>query len=131
MNGYHTLGYARNRYTGGSDFHRMARQRHVIELLAERASNMSLGDLNKLIGVVLPLVTSNISKAHLKVLIKSVPTYLGYQLNGTAIPQPGMYTYGYYEKYEGRAPMSVVQVNFEKCSRYLYETVYGEEVPAN
>ena len=59
LNGVQAVSYSRIRYTAGGDFERANRQRHVLELIANEAQNMSLSTINKIIDKVFPQVSTN------------------------------------------------------------------------
>lgn len=59
LNGVQAVSYSRIRYTGGGDFERTSRQRHVLELIAEKAQSASFSTLNKIIDKVFPQVSTN------------------------------------------------------------------------
>lgn len=59
LNGVQAVSYSRIRYTAGGDFERTSRQRHVLELIAEKAQSTSLSTINKIIDKVLPQISTN------------------------------------------------------------------------
>lgn len=59
LNGVQAVSYSRIRYTAGGDFERTNRQRHVLELIAEKAQSMSLSTINKIIDKVFPQISTN------------------------------------------------------------------------
>ena len=59
LNGVQAVSYSRIRYTAGGDFERTNRQRHVLELIAEKAQSMSLSTINKIIDEVFPQISTN------------------------------------------------------------------------
>lgn len=120
LTGAQALGYARNRYTGGSDFARMSRQRNVVDLMTKKAKTLSIGELDHLLDVVLPLITTNMPAAQIKTLVNSVPAYLGYEFQGNVVPQDGKF---HYDHVNG---MSVVAIDLKANMYDLYEKIYGE-----
>ena len=75
LNGAQATAYARIRKVGNGDFERTQRQRKVISAMVKKAKESDLGSLNKAIDEVLPLVATNLSKAQILSLGKSVLSY--------------------------------------------------------
>lgn len=113
LNGVQALTHARNR-TLGSDWARTQRQRDLIQAMMQKASSLSLSQLNNLLNTVLPLITTNIPKNELKDLVGNVPSYLGYETESTRIPIEGMY------HEEGYAIIPHLK---ENCTN-LYDRIY-------
>lgn len=65
LNGVQAVSYSRIRYTAGGDFERTERQRHVLELIAEKAQSMSLSTINKIIDDVFPQISTNFTLAEM------------------------------------------------------------------
>lgn len=59
LNGVQAVSYSRIRYTSGGDFERASRQRHVLELIAEKVQSMNLSTINKIIDNVFPQISTN------------------------------------------------------------------------
>lgn len=118
LNGLQALGHARDRRIG-SDFARTERQRTILNLMMQKAKNLSLSELDNLLDVTLPLITTNIQKQQLKKMVNSLPTYLSYEMISTRLPQQGLYTDVDYN-------MVLVQPD---NSNYLYQLIYEEESP--
>lgn len=114
LNGVQTLAHARNRSIG-SDWARTQRQRTILTAMAQKAGTLSLDQLNSLMNVTLPLVTTNMQTKDLKSLISDLPAFLTYDIVSTKIPQEGTYTSVKYNMVTDR----------EKNYFYLYETIYG------
>ena len=92
MDGYHAVGYARNRYTGNTyDFGRTERQRKVLFAIFEKAKSGGLGSLSKAAESVLPYVTHDIDEVTLLKLISQVPSWLDYDVEQQHIPYDGEY----------------------------------------
>ena len=75
LNGVQAVSYSRIRYTEGGDFERTSRQRHVLELIAEKAQSASFSTLNKIIDKVLPEVTTSFSSSEILKLASGVFDY--------------------------------------------------------
>lgn len=115
LNGVQALTHARNRSIG-SDFQRTQRQRAVIAAMVSRAGNLSLGEIDHLLDVFLPLVTTNMQVDTMKSLIAKVPAMLGYSIESTKIPLEGTYSSVRYN----------LIPDLEKNCYPLYEQIYGE-----
>ena len=74
-NGSQAVSYARIRYTSGNDFRRASRQREVLRLVKEKASQADLGTLDAILNAVLPDVTTNIDNMKLVTLATSILSY--------------------------------------------------------
>lgn len=74
-NGTQAVSYARIRYTSGNDFRRASRQREVLRLVKEKASQADWGTLDAVLNAVLPDVTTNIDNMKLFTLATAVLTY--------------------------------------------------------
>ncbi len=115
LNGVQALAHARNRSIG-SDFQRTQRQRAVISAMVGKAGSLSLSQINNLLDVFLPLVTTNMPKEKMKSLIGKVPAMLGYSIESTKIPLEGTYQSIRYN----------LIPDLEKNCYPLYEQIYGQ-----
>ncbi len=115
LNGVQALAHARNRSIG-SDFQRTQRQRTVISAIVSKASNLSLSQINNLLDVFLPLVTTNMPKEKMKDMIGKLPAMLGYSIESTKIPLEGTYQSIRYN----------LIPDLEKNCFPLYEQIYGQ-----
>lgn len=75
LNGVQAVSYSRIRYTGGGDFERTSRQRHVLELIAEKAQSASFSTLNKIIDIVFPQVSTNFTITEMIAYAKDIAKY--------------------------------------------------------
>ena len=75
LNGVQAVSYSRIRYTGGGDFERTSRQRHVLELIAEKAQSASFSTLNKIIDKVFPQVSTNFTIIEMIAYAKDIAKY--------------------------------------------------------
>lgn len=75
LNGVQAVSYSRIRYTGGGDFERASRQRHVLNLIAEKAQSASLSTLNKIIDKVFPQVSTNFTITEMIGYAKDIAKY--------------------------------------------------------
>ena len=65
LNGVQAVSYSRIRYTEGGDFKRAERQRLVLQKIADKAQNMSVGTVNKIIDSVFPQISTNFTLAEM------------------------------------------------------------------
>ena len=75
LNGVQAVSYSRIRYTEGGDFERTSRQRHVLELIAEKAQSASFSTLNKIIDKVFPQVSTNFTITEMIAYAKDIAKY--------------------------------------------------------
>lgn len=80
LNGTAATGYARIRYTAGGDFKRTERQREVLTKVMEKAQNLSLSQINKIIDKVFPMISTNFT---LTEMLKYAKDAFDYQLTET------------------------------------------------
>jgi len=120
LNGKQALGYSRNRYIGNSDFERTARQRRVLEQIFSDVKDLNLIELNDLVNIVLPQVTTNLTKGEMFSLILSLPSYANYDLQQWRIPIDGSYSN---MRIGG---MAVIDVDFQSNIDEIERKIYGE-----
>lgn len=73
--GSQAVSYARVRYTSGNDFRRASRQRKLLALIKEKASQADIGTLDSILNAVLPKVSTNIDNVKMLKEIGSVVSY--------------------------------------------------------
>lgn len=120
LNGKQALGYARNRYIGNSDFERTARQRRVLEQVFSGVKDLNLIELSDMVNVILPQVTTNLTKGEIFSLILSLPSYANYDLQQWRIPVDGSYSN------MRMAGMAVLDVDFQRNIEEIERRIYGE-----
>ncbi len=113
------LSYARCRHID-SDWHRIERQRNVIQAVVTKTKDLSIGELNTLLNNVLPLVQTNLTRLEITELLLSAPKYRGVQIKQTTIPISG--SYGGMRGLGGR---SLFSVDFDTNAKALREFIYG------
>lgn len=118
LDGYQTVGYARNRYTGKtSDFGRTERQRKVLEAIMVKAKSGGLGSLDAILSLaqaVLPYVTHDIDEGTLLKLMSKLPNWLNYTIEEQHIPYDDMY----------HSENEILIPNMEETIKKLRETIY-------
>lgn len=112
------LVYARCRHID-SDWHRIERQRNVIQAVVTKTKDLSVGELNTLLNNVLPLVQTNFTRLEITELLLSAPKYRGMQIKQTTIPISG--SYGGMRWLGGR---SLFSVDFDTNAKALREFIY-------
>ena len=119
LNGVQTLAYSRIRYIG-TDFGRTERQRIVIGEIIKKTKTLSVSELNDLADIVLPMISTNLSKGEVMSLLLSAKEYLNYKVVNGRMPIDGSY------RYMTIRGASVLGVNFDKNKKYWYNLVYGK-----
>ena len=76
FDGYTALQYARLRAID-DDWHRVARQRTVIQAVLDRIKSASVTELNDLLDAALPVVQTNFTKTEIAALMVQLPGFLG------------------------------------------------------
>lgn len=113
------LTYARCRHID-SDWHRIERQRNVIQAVVTKTKDLSVGELNTLLNNVLPLVQTNLTRLEITELLLSAPKYRGVQIKQMTVPISG--SYGGMRGLGGR---SLFSVDFDTNAKALREFIYG------
>ena len=75
LNGVQAVSYSRIRYTAGGDFKRADRQRLVLQKIADKVQNMSVGTVNKIIDSVFPQISTNFTLAEMIGYAKNLTKY--------------------------------------------------------
>lgn len=113
------LVYARCRKID-SDWHRIERQRNVIQAVVTKTKDLSIGELNTLLNNVLPLVQTNLTRLEITELLLSAPKYRGVQIKQMTVPISG--SYGGMRGLGGR---SLFSVDFDTNAKELRKFIYG------
>ena len=113
------LAYARCRKID-SDWHRIERQRNVIQAVVTKTKDLSITELNDLLNNVLPLVQTNLTKLEITELLLLAPKYRGVTIQQMTIPIKG--SYGGMKGLGGR---SLFSVDFDTNAKALREFIYG------
>lgn len=118
LNGKQALCYARNRYTG-NDYERTARQRNIINQIIDGAMQASPATLVDLAQVILPQVTTDMSKSEILSYAANVAAYLGYDVQQQQIPAEGTYSGATI------SGMSVISLDLDANIKHLQGTIYA------
>ena len=119
LDGKAALVYARCRHID-SDWHRIERQRNVIQAVVTETKELDIAELNGLLNNVLPLVQTNLTRLEITELLLLAPKYRGAEIKQMTVPVSG--SYGGMRGLGGR---SLFSVDFETNSRALREFIYG------
>ncbi|MGN0314746.1 MAG: LCP family protein [Fusicatenibacter sp.] len=120
MDGYQAVAYARIRYVGNADYQRTERQRIVLGKILEKATTLSVGELNTMVENILPKVTHNIDQSTLLTLIGELPTILSYERVTSRVPYDGMFTT------KGEMLVPDFAATIEKLQGDIYGTAKGQ-----
>lgn len=123
LDGYDALQYARQRFID-DDWHRVARQRTVLQAAVEQTKHINLMQINNLLDKVLPLVQTNLTKKEINSLLPSAPFFLGVKLEQMTLPLPG--TFGNQLTSDGR---SLMMLDFEENAKILNQFIYDKFDP--
>lgn len=120
MDGDKALTYARARHLKGADFGRTERQRKVLSALLQTARGLSLPQLDSLLRVLLPALSTDMSEWDLITLTASAPSILRYDLVTFRVPADGTYRN---MNISGRA---VLGIDFRRNRALLMQRIYGD-----
>lgn len=123
LDGFDAIAYARQRFID-SDFHRVQRQRNVLQAAIDQTKSLNLKQLDRLLDVALPMVQTNLTKSDIAALIPKAPAFLGVRLEQMTLPLSGMY--GKKLTDDGR---SLMMLDREEATRILNDFFYGSFDP--
>lgn len=118
LNGKQALGYSRIRYVGDADFERTKRQRAVLEQIFNNVKDYNLIELNALLNIILPEVTTDLTEGEVITLALGMNSYKKYELKQYRLPYDGTW-----QTMRIRG-MSVLGINFEKNITNLKRDLY-------
>ena len=128
FDGYTALQYARLRKID-NDWHRIERQRTVIQAVLDQIQNASVTDLDNLLNTMLPLVQTNFTKTEIAALLVQLPGFLGCDVKQLSMPLQG--TYGVRTGMDDRLMYDPDwYVNTTALQDFLYNDKSSEEVIA-
>lgn len=92
LNGSQALAYSRIREVGNADFGRTNRQRIVLSTLIESAKDMNVGEVNKLLDKILPLLTTDLTDPEIiRFVMELLPILPDLKISTQQIPAEGSY----------------------------------------
>lgn len=119
LNGKQALGYSRIRYVGDADFERTKRQRTVLEQIFNKVKDYNLIELNSLLNIILPEITTDLTEGEAITLALSMNAYKKYDLKQYRLPYDGTWRD---MRIKG---MSVLGIDFETNIRNLKRDLYA------
>lgn len=102
------------------DWHRIERQRNVIQAVVTKTKDLSITELNSLLNNVLPLVQTNLTMWEITELLLSAPKYRGVTIQQMTVP-----TKGSYGGMRGLGGRSFFSVDFDTNAKAIREFIYG------
>ena len=123
LDGFDAIAYARQRFID-SDFHRVQRQRNVLQAAIDQTKGLSLKQIDHLLDIALSMVQTNFTKKDIAALIPKAPAFLGVRLRQMTLPLPGMY--GKKLTDDGR---SLMMLDPQEAARILDAFFYGSFDP--
>lgn len=119
LNGKQALGYSRIRYVGDADFERTKRQRTVLEQIFNKVKDYNLIELNSLLNIILPEITTDLTEGEAITLALSMNAYKKYDLKQYRLPYDGTWRD---MRIKG---MSVLGIDFETNIQNLKRDLYA------
>lgn len=119
LNGKQALGYSRIRYVGDADFERTKRQRTVLEQIFNKVKDYNLIELNSLLNIILPEITTDLTEGEAITLALSMNAYKKYDLKQYRLPYDGTW---HDMRIKG---MSVLGIDFETNIQNLKRDLYA------
>lgn len=113
LDGYDALQYCRLRFID-SDWHRIERQRNMVQAALTKAKSLSLKELNEVADTMLPLINTNLSKSDIVSLLFYAPKFIGSTAGQMTVPDhiPGD---------------PVVWCHFDRETQKIKDFIYGED----
>lgn len=119
LNGATAMVYARCRAID-NDWHRVERQRKVIQSVLEQSKSLGLLELNSLLDQVLPLVQTNLTEKEITNLLLLAP-----QLPKVTVQQMTIPVQGSYGSMTGMGGRKMFAVDFAQNAAILQQMLYG------
>ena len=126
----HTFRYGGARLRAiDDDWHRVARQRTVIQAVLDRIKSASVTELNDLLDAALPVVQTNFTKTEIAALMVQLPGFLGVTADQMTLPVQG--TYGVRNGMDDRPMMDPDwAANIAVLQNFLYTDMTAEKAIA-
>lgn len=119
MNGRQAIAFARMRYLD-SDYARMERQRHVIDLAYQKLKGANLLQLISVAKAGFDMISTNLSDVDLTLMLTGLVPRMTDEIQSMQVPIPGSF-------WEDHRRPWMVRANFNFIIPYLHEFVYGEK----
>jgi len=118
VDGVQALAYSRIRYTAGGDYKRTERMRTVMVKMLQKAKNLNVAELNKIVDILLPKTYTNIEAQEILAMIPDLATYKIKQNIGWPYETKGATINGVWYG---------VPVNLEQAVTKLHKEIFGQE----
>ncbi len=118
LTGKQALGHARNRFDG-NDYERTARQRNIINQILNGCKYATPSTLVDLAQVILPQITTDMTKSEILSYAANVGAYIGYDIEQHQIPVEGSYSGATI------SGMSVISLDLDDNIQYLQDSIYA------
>lgn len=122
LNGDLALEYVRLRKID-TDRERTGRQRKVLLSIASKVKTLNLFQLTTLANRILPLITTNMTKAEILGQLTNVGSYLSGDIKQYVVPKGG-YPLTLVDNFE------VLKLDWTAEVKYIHEVMYGDVVPS-
>lgn len=120
LNGKQALAYSRIRYVGDADFERTERQRKVLQQIFLKIKECNLAEMNELLEVLLPEVTTDLTEGEVISLMLNMNSYKKYALVEHRIPYDETYSFSRIGE------MEVLSIDFDENIRRMKEDIYKQ-----
>ena len=121
LDGKTALLYARERHLD-SDRGRTGRQRKLLNAISDKFRNASFGTMTDMLDTILPLVTTNMTKAEIIGQIAKVPQYLAMPVKEDIIPHNPL-------ELTLKGDFDVLLINWQESNAYLHRLLYPDITP--
>ena len=102
------------------DWGRQERVREAVSAMVTKLKDLSIKDMNNIADTVLPMISTNLTKAEIKSLMAMAPKFINAEVTQLMIPeQEGSWTY-----VTGRGA-HMLGCDFEACAKEIKEFIYG------
>lgn len=125
LNGKQSLAYARNRYTGNSDYSRTERQRKILMAIKEEIKDYNPLQLLEIYNSVGKYITTDITAGEFLTMFINAPSYMKNEIVSNRVPYDNTFKELTIRK------MAVLSLDFEKNIKLLKEDVYGKDQKAD
>jgi anionic cell wall polymer biosynthesis LytR-Cps2A-Psr (LCP) family protein len=119
LNGIAAYSYCRMRESD-DDWNRQERVREVVSAMVAKLKDLSIKDMNNIADTVLPMISTNLSKAEIRALMAMAPKFINAEVTQLMIPeQQGSWTY-----ITGRGA-HMLGCDYAACAKEIKEFIYG------
>ena len=124
LSGYQALGYSRIREEAlGGDYNRTLRQRNLISALIMKAKSMSLMELNDMLNIVLPYISTDMTMSQItNYMVDLFPVVLDATITTQQIPTDET---SYMDWVEQDGGMSIIRIDDFEANRAILQEIMG------